>query len=320
VSQLTFKTNQFNFTTIRRSESELKNLLRNGNVRCLAVKVRDRFGDYGLSGVVLYEIESNQYKVDTFLLSCRVLGKGVEYNVLSEVGKRAQQEGKSLVEIRFMPGEKNAPAFEFIKTLGVEPEIEATGCLTYKCPTDLLAGLKYEPDEQGDHQFAAQPDSAGREKSGQPTKRAEVFNVSGKMQRIGDELCEANRIAAAIESFKLNQRPAHVGGYEDLGSTVEGALLNIWRRVLVNPQVRVNDNFFEAGGNSLKAVMVIATIRKELKHNISVVTLFECPTVKLLAAKLGAPAQDRSDTPSAGEAEQRGQQRRYKIIKRKHAR
>jgi len=320
VSQLTFKTNQFNFTTIRRSESEITNLLRNGNVRCLAVKVRDRFGDYGLSGVVLYEIETNRYKVDTFLLSCRVLGKGVEYNVLSEVGKRAQQEGKSFVEIRFMPGEKNAPAFEFIKNLGLEPEIEATGCLTYKCPTDLLAGLKYEPDEPGDHQFAAQPDAAGRKKSGQPTKRAEAFKVSGKMQRIGDELYEANRIAAAIESFKLNQRPARVGGYEHVGSTVEGALLNIWRRVLVNPQVSVNDNFFEAGGNSLKAVMVIATIRKELKHNISVVTLFECPTVKLLAAKLGAPAQDGSATTSVGEAEQRGQQRRYKIIKRKYAR
>jgi len=88
---------------------------------------------------------------------------------------------------------------------------------------------------------------------------------------------------------------------------------------LVNPQVTGNDNFFEAGGNSLKAVMVIATIRKELKRTISVVTLFECPTVKLLAAKLGAPAQDRGDTPTVGEAEQRGQQRRYKKTKRRSA-
>ena len=143
--------------------------------------------------------------------------------------------------------------------------------------------------------------------------------MSGKMQRIGDELYEANRIAAAIESFKLNQRPAPVGGYEDVGSAVEGALLNIWRRVLVNPQVTVNDNFFEAGGNSLKAVMVIATIRKELKRNISVVTLFECPTVKLLAAKLEAPAQVRRDATSVGEAEQRGQQRRHKKTKRRSA-
>jgi acyl carrier protein len=319
VSQLTFKTNQFNFTTIRRSESELRNLLRNGNVRCLAVRVRDRFGDYGLSGVVLYEIEASQCKVDTFLLSCRVLGKGVEHYVMSEVGKRAQQNGKCLVEVRFVPGEKNAPAFEFMKNIGVEPEIEATGCLVYKCPSDLLAGLQYESNEQKEPKFAVPPDAAGGKKSGHPMKRLEVFNVFEKMQRIGDELWEADRITAAIESFKLNQNPARVGGAEDVGSTLEGALLSIWRRVLLNPQVTVNDNFFEAGGSSLKAVMVIATVRKELKGNISVVTLFECPTVRLLAAKLAAPTQCRVDAPTVGEAEQRGQQRRYKKIKRKSA-
>jgi hypothetical protein len=50
------------------------------------------------------------------------------------------------------------------------------------------------------------------------------------------------------------------------------------------------------------------------------VTLFECPTVKLLAAKLGAPAQSRNYVAPVGAAEQRGQQRRTKIIKRKYAR
>jgi len=315
VSQLTFKTNQFNFTTIRRSESELRNLLRNGNVNCLVVKVRDRFGDYGLSGVVLYETESNQYKLDTFLLSCRVLGKGVEHFVLSEVGKRAQQEAKRLVEIRFMPSEKNAPAFEFIRSIGVEPEVDGAGCLLYKCPNDLLASLRYESNEQGERKFAVQPEVAGMKKSGQPTKRAEGFNLSGKMQRIADELYEANRITAAIDSFKLSQSPARAGLHEDVGSTMEGALLNIWRRVLVNPQVTVNDNFFEAGGTSLKAVMVIATIRKELKRNISVVTLFECPTVKHLAAKLSAPAQDRNGGTSS-EARDRGSRRKQRARRR----
>jgi len=83
----------------------------------------------------------------------------------------------------------------------------------------------------------------------------------------------------------------------------------------VNPQVTVNDNFFEAGGTSLKAVMVIATVRKELKHNLSVVTLFECPTVKLLAAKLSAPAQE-SNGGTANEAKDRGSRRKQRV--RKH--
>ena len=48
----------------------------------------------------------------------------------------------------------------------------------------------------------------------------------------------------------------------------------------------MNDNFFEAGGTSLRAVQVIAMIKKELKQTLSIVSLFECPTVTLLAAKL----------------------------------
>ena len=79
----------------------------------------------------------------------------------------------------------------------------------------------------------------------------------------------------------------------------------------------MNDNFFEAGGTSLNAVQVIATIKKELKYDLSIVHLFECPTVSLLAAKLGAASETApGDTASAGAA-LRGQQRRYRAMRRK---
>ena len=320
VSQLTFRTNQFNFTTIRRSESDLRNFLSNDKARCLAVRVRDRFGDYGLVGVVLYETEENQYTVDTFLLSCRVLGKGVEHYLLSEVGKRAQQEGRRFIEIRFVPNDRNAPAFEFIKSIGVEPKNGAIGWLTYKCPTELLVGLQYKPDEHGPHESAGHPEAAGGKNTGRPWRSVGVFNASEKMQRIGAELFEAGRIAAAIELSKVNQMSPRAGSSQDASGDGEVALLNIWRRVLANPHIAVNDNFFEAGGSSLKAVLVIAAIKRELKRGISVVTLFECPTVRLLAAKLGTPARNGGEVPTVGDAEQRGQQRRYKRITRKGAR
>ncbi len=93
VSQLTFRTNQFNFTTIRRSENEIKTFLKRDGANCLVVRVADRFGDYGLVGVVLYETEADRYKVDTLLLSCRVLGRGVEHALVSRLGQRAVKEG-----------------------------------------------------------------------------------------------------------------------------------------------------------------------------------------------------------------------------------
>jgi hypothetical protein len=79
----------------------------------------------------------------------------------------------------------------------------------------------------------------------------------------------------------------------------------------------VNDNFFEAGGTSLRAVQVIATIKKELKKTLSIVSLFECPTIALLAARLGATADETSiETATAGAA-RRGRQRRGKTVRQK---
>ena len=101
VSQLTFRTNQFNFTTIRRSENEIKDFLKREDANCLVVRVVDRFGDYGLVGVLMYEAQADRYKVDTLLLSCRVLGRGVEHALVSWLGQRAVKEGKRFVEFTY---------------------------------------------------------------------------------------------------------------------------------------------------------------------------------------------------------------------------
>jgi FkbH-like protein len=74
VAQLTHRTNQFNFTTIRRSEAEILRAIEDGGYESFTVHVADRFGDYGLTGVVLAEASGGELILDTFLLSCRVLG------------------------------------------------------------------------------------------------------------------------------------------------------------------------------------------------------------------------------------------------------
>jgi FkbH-like protein len=103
VSQLTFRTNQFNFTTVRRSEQDITTFLARAHATCLVVRVVDRFGDYGLVGVVMYERAADRYTVDTFLLSCRVLGRGVEHAVLADLGRRAIADGKRFVELAYRP-------------------------------------------------------------------------------------------------------------------------------------------------------------------------------------------------------------------------
>src|SRR5262249_12217803 len=104
--------NQFNFTTVRRTEGEIRQLAESGR-ECRIVEVSDRFGDYGLVGVMIYAPGSESLVVDTFLLSCRVLGRGVEHRMLNELAEIARQRGLASVEASLLFTRKNLPARNF---------------------------------------------------------------------------------------------------------------------------------------------------------------------------------------------------------------
>ncbi|MDB6112376.1 MAG: FkbH like protein, partial [Pedosphaera sp.] len=107
-SQLTQRTNQFNFTTRRRTESELQAIRQNGNPEVFTVSVSDRFGDYGLVGTMILRPATNALVVDSFLLSCRVLGRGVEHQMLARLGKIALRHGLEVVDVHFVPTTNSA--------------------------------------------------------------------------------------------------------------------------------------------------------------------------------------------------------------------
>ena len=320
VSQLTFRTNQFNFTTLRRSEQAIREFLSRAQATCLTVRVADRFGDYGLVGAAIYERAADRYKVDTFLLSCRVLGRGVEHAVLADLGRRAVADGKRYVELAYRPTEKNAPAREFLTSIGERNVGEAADSWTFAA--DRLARLAYSPDAPP---AAAPADTASRPRPGRAGERATeglaAAARSEPLQHIAERLTDIGRIVEAISDHRLRHEPSPAAVDPAPRATFEAALLEIWRRVLGRPRIGLDDNFFEVGGTSLRAVQVIALIKKELRQSVSIVTLFECPTVARLAAKLGggeASGADGGGAPgsSTAGAALRGQRRRN-VLKRR---
>ena len=92
VSQLTHRTNQFNCTTVRRSEGEIETLASKG-YRTYVVEARDRFGDYGLIGVMIFACAGADLVVDTFLMSCRALGRGIEHQMVACLGRSPGRNG-----------------------------------------------------------------------------------------------------------------------------------------------------------------------------------------------------------------------------------
>jgi FkbH-like protein len=128
VSQLTLRTNQFNLSGLRRSESEVRSLLL-GPAKCLVAEARDRFGDYGLVGVLVFTVREESLQADSFLLSCRALGRGVEHRMLARLGEIAQELGLPRVTLIFRPSPRNQPAREFLESLrACRREEQPDGC------------------------------------------------------------------------------------------------------------------------------------------------------------------------------------------------
>jgi FkbH-like protein len=123
IAQLVNKSNQFNLTTIRRTEAEIAQLLKDGRHECFCVRLRDRFSDHGVISAVILE-KGRPLKIDTWVMSCRVLNRGVEALIANEIFRRAKREGATAVEGRYLPSGKNKlvevlyPAIGFIPVTG----------------------------------------------------------------------------------------------------------------------------------------------------------------------------------------------------------
>lgn len=128
ISQLTQKTNQFNLTTRRYSEEDLSNFIKTGNYIIKAISVKDRFGDYGITGVIIAK-KLNEFtlELDSFLLSCRVLGKNIEFSFLQEIIGELKKIGVQEIKAIFIPTAKNAPSANFLNEAGFILQEESNG-------------------------------------------------------------------------------------------------------------------------------------------------------------------------------------------------
>jgi FkbH-like domain len=122
ISQLTLKTNQFNLTTKRYQEEDIKEFSNDPNFEVGCAQVLDKFGDNGITGVYIVKKNENFWVIDTFLLSCRIMGRGVENAILAEIMKSAKQNGINEIKAKFIPTEKNKPAENFLSEFGFEKQ------------------------------------------------------------------------------------------------------------------------------------------------------------------------------------------------------
>ena len=141
VVQLLAKTNQFNTTTRRHGQADLEAMIAHGAI-ALWMRIEDRFGDNGLVGVAIAVPEpdaDDAFRMDSFLMSCRVLGRRAEHALLGAVARRARATGARALIGEFIPTRKNAPAAGFYRDAGFTPIANEPGRWRLALPDDCAA-------------------------------------------------------------------------------------------------------------------------------------------------------------------------------------
>jgi FkbH-like protein len=121
IAQLTQKTNQFNLTTQRLTEENIQEFSMSDDYRVISIRVTDKFGDSGLTGVAIVNIKNpTNWEIETFLLSCRVIGRKVEEALLAYIISQAKANNAKFVFGYFSESKKNSLVKDFYANNGFE--------------------------------------------------------------------------------------------------------------------------------------------------------------------------------------------------------
>jgi amino acid adenylation domain-containing protein/FkbH-like protein/non-ribosomal peptide synthase protein (TIGR01720 family) len=271
-AQLTQRTNQFNTTGIRRNVGELANQLETGARQAFLVHVSDRFGDYGAVGLAVFFISNDSLVLESFLLSCRVLGKGVEHQILAALGREAQKIGVSKLHIYFRRMDRNQPVERFLNSLQAQILEDQSFCLT----AEDAASTVFDP-ETGASLTVPEDDSSIEGRVSQPQTALIDFN------KFASELNSVKHIVESCARFHHHSRPQLPNPLVAPRNSHEAFLVALWEDVLHVTPIGVTDAFLSLGGQSLQAAMIASRIVAELGIPLPLTIAFAKPTISDLA-------------------------------------
>lgn len=299
IIQLSQRTNQFNSLGTSYSESELQRAISQG-LKTLSVEVRDCFGDYGLVGVIMCRKNAVSLSVEAFYLSCRVLGRGVEHGIISQLGSLAQAAGLNSIRLVYRESVSNQPFGRFVNSLGGLTERSMGHEISIFLKTEDALRVTFSPPEATVHKQERPTTPVGlvparnnhdkRSMIGALSKLPHTLVNIKELQAFADYFASANRKVATNADFAAPQ------------NELEQQIALTWASVLGIVRVSRDENFFEAGGNSLRFMQLAARLSEKFGRNIEITELFQFPTISSLATYLRRNASERP----AAESYQRG--------------
>ena len=304
VEQLMQRTNQFNATTRRHTASEISNKIQFDNYECKTVNVRDRFGDYGLVGVLFYQMNTDHIRLDSFLLSCRVLGKGVEHHMLSSLARRALDAGIERLHLEYRASEKNVPLHTFYQSITAARWHDTENY--FSLSSTQGATLRFEPSR------VEQPLMNDIEGNNTDQSRLHQYTKSPRaMASVARELNSLDKISEALRAaYKGKTSPSKAQPTATPANELEAILTLVYAEVLRTEQLDTETSFFDLGGTSLQLVELASRVSEKMEKNIPITTLFQFPSIASLARHLSGSNEKKG---KMGKARERAQRQRQMI-------
>ncbi|WP_165703858.1 thioester reductase domain-containing protein [Enhygromyxa salina] len=279
-AQLSARTNQFNLRKRPRTADELASEIGQPDVRATVIEVHDRFGDYGIVGLVVARLRHVELVVETLLLSCRVLGRGVELELLKWLAEQADELGAATVRFLAEPSPRNTPARRFVRRVGDAGAGELVegigGGLELRIAT---AGLR----TIGLSALLERVEHA----AGDSTSRRLDIDRRLEAKRLGwiaSELVSGEDVLRAFGIRWLQPGVGSASSQSEAGSALAREIAARMAALLHLGQFDVDADFLAAGASSLTAVELLADLRRELGLGLTLDDLVIAPSARALAS------------------------------------
>ncbi|CAN5312962.1 hypothetical protein BH11MYX1_BH11MYX1_23480 [soil metagenome] len=272
-SELSRRTTQFNTSGLQLTEADVAARSRDPRGGALATTARDRFGNYGLIGLMLYATRDTRLEVDLMLVSCRALGKGIEHHMVRELARVATTLGAAELAFEVTTTARNLPARRFLEALG----------------SGSVAG--WRTVSMVEAQTCEQRVATLVDEAESPAVAAELdHRVTGRVATLIRAAGELSSAAAVVRAVKARRgpEPAEALPAEALETSTEQIVAEIWAEELGVARIDRTDDFFKLGGSSLKAVMGQNSLSDRFEVELPVTLILEVPRLSELAARIDA--------------------------------
>lgn len=311
-SQLTQRTNQFNLNKKIRDENEIASLLNDEKTACFVVEASDRFGDYGIIGLIILKDDSEKLFVDTFLMSCRIFGRNVEDMLLAGIGTYAQEIGRYRIEAAFVPTAKNKPTADFIKRTRWKLAEETDKYQLYNINAVVLPEkishiefyYRHRFEKIAEDQTAAKDQSAAADGVLLQTDRV-LYNMSCSSS-LNDSIFDFydtdiisnvnNKEYIEPLNYLTGKKLLQIAAISDIGGSAaetgdfagetQRKLAAIWKSILRITSIGKDSDFFKLGGDSLSAVILISRINNETGVELTLRDVFNHSALAKMAQKI----------------------------------